>query len=269
MPALTTVSDTLYIPLLGRIYTTKHYPDILRDDAALAIYDTLEPRIKAMPGQTEYASLASAVRSMNMDRILCSFLSRHPDGAIVNLGCGLETLYQRNDNGEALWFELDLPEVLALRSQYFPESKRDRYLPYSMFDPQWMDIVKKAQRQPVLFIASGLFLYFPEDQIIGFIRLLAEFSQAEVVFDTLSPAGLRVARRMIDKMGKQEAPTYFCVKKADAFAAKISDAIQVTEEIRLYSLVQTDREMSFDTRFRIAFSDMFNMVKLIRMKYIR
>lgn len=266
MPALTAVSDTLYVPLLGRIFATKQYPHILRDEAALAIYDSLEPRIKAMPGQSEYALLASAVRSMNIDRIVRAFLSRHPAGTVVNVGCGLETLCQRCDNGTALWFALDLPEVLALRGRYFPETERDRYLPYSMFDYQWMDVVRNAGHTPVLFVASGLFIYFPETQVIDFLRRLADFPYAELVFDTLSPIGLRVARRMIDRMGKREAPVYFCVKDAGAFSQKISANLRVAEEIKFYDAVST-AGMAFDTRLRMAFSDAFNMVKLIHMKY--
>ena len=266
MPALSVVSDTLFIPLLGRIYASSYHPYILYDEAALAVYDKLEQRIRDMPGQTEYASLASAVRSANMDRCIHAFLSAHPDAVIVNLGCGLETLYQRGDNGRAVWYELDLPEVLELRSQYFPETDRDRYLPYSMFDYKWMDAVEKAGKTHMMAIASGLFLYFSEEQVIDCIRHLSSLPNAEIVFDTLSPAGMKVARRMIDRMGKQEAPVYFCVDSAGAFAAKISAGIHIMEEKPFYNLVNYRSEMAFDTRLRMAFSDLFNMVKIIHLQ---
>jgi O-methyltransferase involved in polyketide biosynthesis len=138
---LTKVSETLYVPLAGRIYASQKHPDILFDKAALSVANRLPEIIKAMEGQTEYTYLASAVRSRNSDRHIKRFLRLNPEAMIINVGCGLETAFHSNDNESALWFELDLPEVLKLRSQYFPESARDRYLPFSMFDETWIKTV--------------------------------------------------------------------------------------------------------------------------------
>ncbi len=263
MPSLSAVSDTLYIPLLGRAYATAHHPYLLYDETAIALCDRLDQSIRNMRGQTEYSSLASAVRSRNIDQCVQAFLQGHTQPVIINVGCGLETLYQRNDNGKALWYELDMPEVLALRSRYLPETERDRFLAYSMFDYRWMDIVRQAEPQSVLIIASGLFLYFTQDQVVDFIRHLMELPNATLVFDTLSPAGLKIARRMIGKMGKREASVHFAVASASLFAAGISPVIKVLEEKRFYRIVHDRSEMAIDTRLRMAFSDLFNMVKLI------
>ena len=266
MPDLSAVSNTLYVPLLGRIYASKHHAAILHDPAALDIDQKLDLKIKALPGQTEYSSLASAVRSQNMDYEIRAFLSANPDGVIVNVGCGLETIYQRCDNGKAIWFELDLPEVIELRRQYIPETERDRYLPSSMFDYAWMRVVRQAGDKPIMIIAAGLFIYFPKDRVISFIRHLIDFSHAELVFDTLSPTGLKIAGSMIKRMGKQAARTHFCVDDAEAFAAKISPNVKLVNTRPFYSLVDYRANLSFPTRFRMAFSDAFNMVKTIHLK---
>ena len=263
---LSTVSDTLYVPLLGRVYAAKHHPSILCDPKALEIHQKLDTKIKAMPGQTEYTSLASAVRSRNMDRYVEVFLKRHPDGIIVNIGCGLETIYNRCDNGQAIWFELDLPEVLSLRNQFVPETDRDRYLPCSMFEYAWMRTVRQAGNKPILCIASGLFLYFAEDRVVDFIRHLIDFNHAELVFDTVSPMGLQIARRYIAKMGKGEAQVYFSVNSETEFASKISPNIKLIDSYPFYSMVDYSAGLAFSTRFRMAFSDCFNMVKIISLK---
>ncbi len=265
MSHLTAVSETLYVPLLGRIYASKHHPGILYDKAALVIEDKLPKDIKEMPGQNEYTLLASAVRSKNTDYYIRAFLSEHPDGVIVNIGCGLETSFCRNDNGKALWFELDLPEVLERRSVYIPEGERDHYLPYSMFDYTWMNAVKGAQR-PVMIIASGLFFYFSERQIVDFIRHLTQFDSVRLVFDAASPAGIKIARRYMEKMDRKDAQMFFSVGSAKAFAAKISAGITVIEDRKYYSLTNLNPKMEFDTKFRILFSDMFKMMKMIYLK---
>lgn len=266
MPELTVVSETLYIPLLGRIYASKHHPHILYDKMALSISDRLPKSIKEIPGQTEYTLLASAVRSKNIDYYLQAFLSENPYGVIVNVGCGLETTYYRNDNGKALWFELDLPDVLKLRSEYFPEEDRNRYLPYSMFDYTWIDAVKEAAQKPVMVIASGLFYYFREEQVIDFIKHLAGLNNAQLVFDAVSSAGIKGTKYYMKKMGKQDAEMFFSVDKAKAFAVKVSSRTTVIAEQKFYSLINLNSKMKFVTKFKMLFSDVFNMVKMIHLE---
>ena len=267
MSALSAVSDTLYIPLLGRVYASRCHPEVLYDEAALTVYDSLTQSIKDMPGQTEYTSLASAVRSLNMDYYIQAFLAVHPDAVIVNIGCGLETLYQRNDNGTAIWYELDLPEVLALRRRYFPPAERDRYLACSMFDYDWIHTVQQAEAHSTLIIASGLFLYFPEEQVLDLIHHLAAFPGAMLVFDTVSPAGLKIARRMIVKMGKRDAQVFFCVHTAKALTNKLFPGVRIIGDRNFYSLLHSRSKLAYNTRFRMIVSDLFRMVKIICLKF--
>lgn len=266
MSELSVVSETLYVPLFGRIYASRNCPAILFDEKALALWDQLPQRVKEMPGQNEYTLLASAVRSANIDHYLQLFLDQHPNGTIVNVGCGLETLYSRNDNGTALWFELDLPDVLELRSRYFPEEARDRFLQYSMFDYSWISAVQEMAFGPVMIIAAGLFYYFKEEQVIDFIRHLSDFKDAQLIFDAVSSSGIKHSRRLVKKMGKQEAIMFFSVDSAEDLVAKISSDTFVVEERKFYSLINKNAKVRFPTRVKMAVSDAFNMVKMVRLK---
>jgi O-methyltransferase involved in polyketide biosynthesis len=266
MPELTTVSETLYVPLLGRIYASTHCPDILYDKMALNIMKQFPEKTTDMSGQTEYTLIASAVRSKNVDYYVQAFLSRHQNGVIVNVGCGLESLYDRNDNGKAQWFELDFPDVLKLRSEFFPENERDRYLPYSMFDYAWIDEVKAAAREPVLIVAAGLFYYFKEEQVIDFIEYLAGFDQVQLVFDAVSSSGIRGSRHYMKKMGRQDAEMLFSVDSAKALAAKITAGASVVEERKFYSLTDLRSKISPATKLKMRFSDAFKMVKMVHLR---
>jgi O-methyltransferase involved in polyketide biosynthesis len=35
-----------------------------------------------------------------------AWLTQHPTGTIIEIGCGLNTQFERLDNGQAQWFEL-------------------------------------------------------------------------------------------------------------------------------------------------------------------
>ncbi len=263
---LSEVSETLYIPLLGRIYAAAFHPDILKDETVLAIEKKLPHKILEMPGQNEYTYLASAVRSRDIDEHIKAFLEASPDGMIVNIGCGLETLYHRNDNGKAVWFELDLPEVLELRAQYFPEQPRDVYLPYSMFDYQWIDEVKKAGDKPVLAIASGLFHYFKPEEVIEFVKALRAFGDVQIVFDTVTGIGVRISQYYVKKMGKQAAQMYFFVDRVNRFARQISDQTMVLPTKKFYRINRFTSKLKAETKIKMVVSDALNMVKMIHLR---
>lgn len=100
MPDFSTVEDTLFVPMLGRIYASENFSHILQDKKALELKSKLPQNIKGKDTQTQYTLMAGAVRSTNMDRYIREFIKRNPEGIIVELGCGLETTFYRNDNGK-------------------------------------------------------------------------------------------------------------------------------------------------------------------------
>lgn len=99
MSKLGIVEDTLFVPMLGRIYASERYPQVLYDQKALELKKKLPSDLLEYGSQNQYTLLASATRSANMDRYIRSFLQRRPNGVIAQLGCGLETAYYRSDNG--------------------------------------------------------------------------------------------------------------------------------------------------------------------------
>ncbi|NCB06276.1 MAG: class I SAM-dependent methyltransferase [Clostridia bacterium] len=264
---LSKVSQTLYIPLMGRIYASRRHPAVLYDAAALAMEPKLPPEVRRLSGQTEYTLLASAVRSRNVDETVRRFLCAHPDGVIVNVGCGLDTAYQRNDNGVALWFDLDMPDVISLRRQYFPLGARERELPYSMFDGQWVRDVQAEGERPLLAIASGLFYYFPEKQVIEWMTMLSAFPYAELAFDAVSSRGIAHTRRFMRRMKKQDAQMFFALDDAKAFAQKIPTSVTVLGEERFYRLACRAWKASPITRVMMWVSDKLQMVKMVRLRF--
>ena len=68
MPEFNAVENTLFIPMLGRIYASEHFPKILYDEKALSLKDVLPKSLVETGSQSQYTLLASASRSANMDR---------------------------------------------------------------------------------------------------------------------------------------------------------------------------------------------------------
>ena len=101
------VEDTLFIPLTGRVYVSKRFPEYFFDQKALEMESLIEgKRIERKSSQ--YSMIANVARSYNLDRMAQSFINLHGECNIVNLGVGLETSYYRIDRGNSMFFEVDL-----------------------------------------------------------------------------------------------------------------------------------------------------------------
>ena len=74
MSHLGVVEDTLFVPMLGRIYASEHCPQIIYDKKALELKEKLSPDLLGNGSQSQYTLLASAARSANMDRFIQEFL---------------------------------------------------------------------------------------------------------------------------------------------------------------------------------------------------
>lgn len=149
MAELGVVEDTLFVPMLGRIYASENFPGILRDEKALALKRQLPTSVTEKDTQTQYTYLASASRSANMDRVIKGFLTRRPGGAVVQLGVGLETTYWRDDDGNAPRYGVDLPHVIDYRRQLLPGAERETLIAGCAFEDEAQAGSRRTSRRAV------------------------------------------------------------------------------------------------------------------------
>ena len=260
MPDFSNVEDTLFVPMLGRIYASEKFPDILKDEKALELKSKLPANLKGQDTQTQYTLMASAVRSTNMDRYIKDFIKREPEGIIVQLGCGLETTFFRNDNGKNIWYEVDLPAVIDYRRELLGESERDRVLACDAFSEDWIKMIRNIHKDaPVLVTASGIFYYFKEDMVLDLFKKLTKYGHVEIVFDTVNHTGMKQMSKYMKQVGHEDASMYFYVDNAEDVVAKTGG--KVLKEEPYYA--HTDKKgMKFMTSASMRVSDRFKMVKM-------
>lgn len=158
--------------------------------------------------------MAGAVRSTNMDRYIMDFIKRNPDGIVVELGCGLETAFYRNDNGKTLWYEVDLPEVIEYRNALLGTNERDRTIAADGFGEEWIRQIRAQHpTTPLLVTASGLFYYFERDKVFGLFRMLKKHGNIEIVFDTVNSKGMKRMSKYMKQVGHADAT----MKASDCF----------------------------------------------------
>ncbi|MGB3334921.1 MAG: class I SAM-dependent methyltransferase [Mycobacterium sp.] len=180
-PDLGEVQETLLIPLYGRARDNAKRHPILHDARAAELvndldYDFTRFRGGSLPG--------SVLRTAIFDVWVRQFLRDHPAGTIIEIGTGLNTRFERVDNGSLRWFDLDLPDTIKLRRRYFADTDRRTMLAGSVLDTDWFDAVAGAPG-PYLFVAEAVLLYFPEDQTRGALGNLARrFPGSQLIVDT-------------------------------------------------------------------------------------
>ncbi len=121
------ISETLFLPLYALALESQRDDPILADPGAVALTRALNrsfagsdlPLHRRLVSGDLPATLVTtmALRIRRFDRYVADFLAREPEGVVVNLGCGLDDRRRRTDNGRVRWFDLDLPEVIALRER--------------------------------------------------------------------------------------------------------------------------------------------------------
>lgn len=187
------ISETLLIPLYARAQETLSKNPVITDRKAVEITEKLN-KIFTTSNSPLHQRLAKgkirrtankkltvflSLRTRKFDKYCLDFLKRNPDGTIVELGSGLSSRFSRIDNGTVNWYDLDLPEVITIRQQFFQETPRSHMIASSVLDSRWME---KLPTQNILFIAEGLFMYLHEEEVKSLIlEMQKKFPGCELV----------------------------------------------------------------------------------------
>lgn len=179
------VQKTLLIPLYFRAKETKRPNHLFEDRRAVEIL----PKIQCDFFGYDRAWALEAdvvVRTVIFDDLVRQFIERYPNGQIINLGCGLDARFDRLDNGLIQWFDLDMPDSIALRQKFIQPSERNTFIDQSMFDTSWLD--RCEAEVPTLIVAEALFFYFERQRVEDLlIQLHHHFTTAELLFQSVSP----------------------------------------------------------------------------------
>jgi len=263
------VEDTLYVPMAGRIYASEQCPQVLYDKKALELKRKIPASALGGGSQTQYTYLASASRSANVDRFIADFLRRKPNGAVVQLGVGLETTFWRGDDGRAQWYGVDLPHVIDYRRDLLGEAPRERLIAGSAFEEGWLAQVRaECPEAPLLVVASGLFYYFEEGDVLGLARMLQGRGDVELLFDAVSKGGMSMMRkRHMKTVGHEDAQMFFYVDSALELARKVGGSAEVLAEENFYRRIPKEG-LRLATRVSMGVSDLLGMVKMVHLRLL-
>ena len=133
-------------------------------------------------------------RSIVLDKLVSEWLSKNPDAVVVNVACGLDTRCYRM-KGYSHWYNLDLPETIAVREKLLPESGKISQIAMSAMD-DWGGEIWESDA-PILVIIEGLTMYLNEADVKRIFAVIAgRFRKATVFVETMNPV---MAKRFKEK----------------------------------------------------------------------
>lgn len=215
-----TVQETLVIPLYGRKVCSERYPDLYRDPEACALMDRIDYDFSALAEKSrgvmyQFGFLEVAMRQTDLAWEVRDYLRTHPRAAVVNLGCGLDCTGRQCDNGTCRIYNLDFPDVIALRDELLPAGEREENIPCDLNDTAWFDRIDAGGG--AVFFAAGVFYYFLTDRVRALVTAMEKsFPGGRLVFDAANRRAVRLMLKTWLKTAEiRDVGAYFAVSDAE------------------------------------------------------
>ena len=222
------VQETLVIPLYARHVLAQRWPELYDgvDTGSIVSrvdYDFSDQARLMDSAFGKFGALEVAQREFDLCEEARSYLAVHPNAAVVNLGAGLLDVFSRVDNGSARGYNLDFPDVIAVRDQLLPAAAREQNIACDLNDFSWFDQIDATDG--AVFVAAGVFYYFTTEQLKTLLTAMAQrFPGGVVAFDAVNSIGLKLmAKTVLQETGMDDIGAYFSVSDAPRELAPWSD----------------------------------------------
>lgn len=180
------VPETMLQTLYARAAHSKRPDRKFYDVKAIEIMEQLDYDFSK--AEKDMAMSAGVIaRTILLDKMVGDFVKENPKGTVVNIACGLDTRFYRVDNGRIRWYNLDLPETIAVRLRFLTETGRVSMIAKSAMDETWADDIDETENR-TLIVMEGLVMYLTEADVKQILSIIdRRFRSAKVIMETMNP----------------------------------------------------------------------------------
>lgn len=268
-----TVQETLIVPLYSRKLCSELYPNVYRDKTAVHLidqidYDFSEAEKNSHSLMQRFGSLEVAMRQNDLAFEVLDYLKGHPNAAVVNLGCGLDSTGRACDNGNCKIYNLDFPDVITVRNDLLPVGEREENIPCDLNNTEWFRKIDASNG--AVFFASGVFYYFLTEQVRALVRAMADaFPGGVLVFDAVNRTAVKMIAKTWLKSAKiQDVGAYFAVSDAKREIGAWDSRLQVTSRGYMFGYNDLrDPSVSGFFRFFARVGDGMMKMQIVKIKF--
>ena len=189
LPEFTPAQESLFLTLGSRALDSRLPRPFLGDTMADEIIATIGYGLDKFPQlNTKLRDRRSkvfdvAVRAKILDEMVRRFVLLRPDAVVLDLGAGLDGRISRvNPPPTVEWYDVDFPEVVALRRKLLPQPANAHNVGADLTDPDWLHDIPRDR--PAMIVADGLVLFLGQDDFVSLLnRLTAHFPGGELALN--------------------------------------------------------------------------------------
>ena len=269
-----TVQETLVIPVYARKMCSELYPRLFYDETAFRLIEQVDYDFSVLEKRSgslmqRFGFLEAAMRQNDLAWEVRDYLRDHPNAAVVNLGCGLDDTGRSCDNGTCKIYNLDFPDVIAVRDTLLPAGEREENIPCDLNDTAWFSKIDASGG--AVFFAAGVFYYFLAPQVKALVLAMAEaFPNGRIVFDAAGKKAVKLMLKTWIRQAKiQDVGAYFSVEDAKTELSAWSDSLRVSS--RGYMLGYNDLKdpsVSGFFRFLSRIGDGSMKMQIVRLDFL-
>ena len=156
------VEKTMLLTLYAKAKHSKSKNHRFYDSKAIEVISKVDYDF-SIAEKDKLMQMGTIARTIVLDKMVTDYINVHPDCTIVNIASGMDTRFNRLDNGKITWYNVDLENSASYRLKYIEDTDRVTTLAYSAMDSAWAGEIEK--RKDLLFIVEGLTMYLNENDV--------------------------------------------------------------------------------------------------------
>lgn len=267
-----TVQETLIIPLYGRAVCAQYFPDLLADEEAVRLcaqldYDFASKQKKMTSAVGLFGALEVAQRHYDLMWEVRAYLQAHPQASVVNMGSGLDDTFRKVDNGTCHGYNIDLPDVIAIRNDIMPPHDRETNIGCDLNDDIWMDQIE--MQNGAIFFASGVFYYFKREDVKAlFCKLAERFPGGVLVFDTCNERGAKMmTKTWLKEAGITDVHALFSLNRVETIKGWSEHFASVTSKSYMRGYRDLYRDVRFLYKLLIQFCEHIVKMRIVKINF--
>ena len=183
------VEKTMLLTLFAKAKHSQQKNHKFYDSKAIEIISEIDYDF-SIAEKDKFMQLGTIARTIVLDEMVGDYIKSHPKCTIVNIASGMDTRFNRLDNGQITWYNVDLENSANYRLKYIEDTDRVTTLAYSAMDSSWAEEIKI--RNDVLFIVEGLTMYLNQKDVEDIINIIdSNFDKCTVFMEIMPPISVK------------------------------------------------------------------------------
>lgn len=238
------ITQTLLPALSARAHARQRWPALgFVDEAAAILLEALggEGQCSSADADTERRCL---IRSQWFDHQCQIFFEKNPHGLCIDIGSGLNTRFHRlcrcADWPRFQWVDIDLPEVVLLKSSLIPKTDNYRMVSADIAADDWLGASGWQSGKPLIISLEGALAHLPVSALMQLFEQIAKRCRGNEVTEVILDAQrAQTSFWQIKELSSRLIQLLIKHKASDAAqkGASFTDIASILDAFPAYSLI--------------------------------